>query len=138
MRACSPSDCKSSFITFTAPNSDVAPTISIDSSVVGITTAKATITISTAKNFPVYGGRLVITLPTWYGVNGAYVFNAETSCTSAELEGVSSSTFSTSTSGKLSVIFGWYKGSGGTLTLQCTNYHNPSYKKTVEGFVIEV
>ena len=62
------------------------PAISISDNTVGLETVDITFEISTARDFPVYGGSVHILIPSWYGDTNYYVFEAgPVSCSSPSM-----------------------------------------------------
>jgi len=89
--------------------------------------------------FPVYGGKILITVPLWYsGTSGVpAVFNiiqsGPTNCDSAQIDIKTKSNSGT----EYTIQFRSYSGAS-PIVIECTNYNNPIFRQTVTGFSIKV
>jgi hypothetical protein len=85
----------------------------------------------------VYGGKVRIDLPLWYGTDSVSVFNTDTVCSQYTASGSNTVFFGNQQTDVLSsvstMILTYYEEQA-SIILRCTNYNNPIYRKEYTGF----
>jgi hypothetical protein len=95
-------------------------------------------TLNSGPYWPVYGGKLILTLPTWYGDGSPLVFDDDTMCTSPDLVIDANAGFKLTPSASTSTAIIIKYTEQTSITLTCTLYKNPVYRKIVSGFKVTI
>lgn len=138
--ACDATTCKVQVPTITGPSQTTdlgAVTVALfnadgtTNNVIGSSDGYVEFTMTTGSYWPLYGGKIIVDLPFWYGENSVSVFNADTACTADNVIIGGESTDTVTSSSTMILL---YYTEAPTITLKCTLYNNPIYRKVVTGF----
>lgn len=126
---------------FAKPSSTIGPNPSTPSAgnIVGSQNGLFRLTFVPGPYFPKYGGQITLGLPPWFdgASTNQVVFSdgGSTQCSSSQID-ISNQN---KVSNQYVIIFRKYDGDGvSPVTLECTNYKNPTFQRTVGPFTMEV